>query len=943
MWNRIAIPAFVLATMAALCWRPWELLRAQAPNSTASLFDSTAQTVLIRYGVTDKTEKTWRGRLETDSGDAQVISLAGYHFQPPDRVAGREWEFTTRPWVTAFQQVDLSPGRPGPRAVFPNGIYARVSGGAGARFRLETGAGSFPFALGDLAGGRMVSFADGNIEIELVPTPAALGNAGGEADFPSLAVAEARVAVAFQEYAGERDRIIVRESAPGSTTTENYDLPETRDVFRSAIAYDGEGALHVVWSAQVDGNWDLYERRKAGGRWSPVERLTQAPGADFHHKLIAGRSGDLWLAWQAFRNGQSDIYLKRYTQGKWGAEIKISESPANDWEPALAAAPDGTIWIAWDSYDRGNYDIFARSLRGEALSPVRQITRSTRFEAHASLAVDPQGRLWIGYDEAEVNWGKDYGYLFKDRGNPLYQTRRIRLVRLAGDRLEEPVQPIEGAFPLGLPEYIQYPQLAFMGDGRLTVAALQLTRADRVLEVWGARGVWENVAFTLDGAGWHRHSVLPSSTGAHDIRAAIAPAADGAVWVAWASDGRNFGNGAPQRQNVHAARLPASTGSGEVAMKPFAEPAELAFPTHPAEALNLRAVRGYRFRNQNKEYRILRGDLHRHTSLSADGVGDGSLWDLYRYVFDAASLDFSTVTDHQGGATAYNWWKIQKSTDLFHTPGRLTAIYAYERSVLYPNGHRNIVFPRRGAPILPIAPAEQQGKSRSADVVLPYLRQYNAIAFRHTSATNQGTDWKDHNNELEPLVEIFQGHRVVYEHEGGPHGATADKAYLQRSGYQPAGYIWNALAKGYRMGMQASSDHCSTHISYSCILAEGDSREAIIDAMRKRHTYGATDNIVLDFRVKADGKEYLQGEEFEARGPYTLTVNIIGTGPIRRVDVIRNESYAYAVTPTGKSVETFSYADPNPVAGENRYYVRVQQEDGALAWSSPVWIQYRRR
>ncbi|MEK7404794.1 MAG: hypothetical protein AAB225_06770 [Acidobacteriota bacterium] len=67
-------------------------------------------------------------------------------------------------------------------------------------------------------------------------------------------------------------------------------------------------------------------------------------------------------------------------------------------------------------------------------------------------------------------------------------------------------------------------------------------------------------------------------------------------------------------------------------------------------------------------------------------------------------------------------------------------------------------------------------------------------------------------------------------------------------------------------------------------------------------------------------------------------VNAIGTGPIRRVDVIRNERYVYAVTPAGRSAVKFTYADPEPAPGENRYYVRVQQEDGNLAWISPVWV-----
>ena len=491
---------------------------------------------------------------------------------------------------------------------------------------------------------------------------------------------------------------------------------------------------------------------------------------------------------------------------------------------------------------------------------------------------------------------------------------------------------------------MQNPQLAVTADGKIAIAALQLTKSNSVIEVWGVNGIWENVVFTLDGAGWHRQQVLPQSAGANDSRVALAAAPDGKLWAAWAADGRDYQIARPRQQTVFAATVPQVASTGEIRLKEFVERPELSTPTHPAEATDLRAIRDYRIRAQSKEYRILRGDLHRHTSLSTDGVGDGSLWDFYRYALDAASLDFSTVTDHQGGGTSYNWWKTQKSSDLFLTPKRLTTLYAYERSVLYPNGHRNIVFTRRGIPILPIDPAEQTGPdnpgtTRSAAAVLPYLRQNDGIAFRHTTATDQGTDWQDHDNTLEPMVEIYQGHRLVYEHEGGPKAPTAEKLYSQRSGYRPAGFVWKALAKGYRMGFEAASDHCSTHISYSCILATGTGRQDLVDAMRQRHSYGATDNIILDFRVEADGREYLQGDEIPSANRYALKINAIGTGPIRRVEVVHNESYAYEVTPTGARTAQFTYVDTHPVTGENRYYIRVEQEDGNLAWSSPVWIQ----
>ncbi len=936
---------------AAVMWVTFRPLASQPvvapPPPTA--WDPAAARVVIRYGITASEAANWKGRIEAASTGARVMGVEGLHFIQQDRAsADGNFSFATRSWAPANQQTDLSPIIPGPRPVFPNGIYAVVSGSPDARFKVS-GAGEFTFSLAALNGGRQLAFDDGNIQVELVPNPALLSvpvsSQRGEADFPSIARdPHGNIAVAWQEFLGERDRIVVRELVDGKwTAPETFETPETADVFRPSAVYDSSGVLHVIWPAQVDGNWDLYARRRSASGWSPIERVTQNPGSDVHQKLIADKQGNLWLAWQSFRNGQSDVYAKEYRNGAWTPELRISESAANDWEPSLAASDDGTIWVAWDTYDKGDYDVVVRPIRNGQPGPPRAITRSPRFEAHASLACDRQNRVWIAFDESTANWGKDYGYLEKTKGNPLYISRRVRLVRLDGDKLEEPAADIDASFPLYVSRFVQNPQITVNNDGSLTVAALQLTKSNSVIEVWGAAGIWEDTVLQLDGAGWHRAEVLPYSNGANDARVSIAGAPDGSLWAAWASDNREFGNARILHQNVYAASIPRSTASGEIAMKPFVEAPELSSVTHPHETADLRTIRAYRIQSSGATYKIMRGDLHRHTALSADGVGDGSLWDFYRYVLDAANLDFSTVTDHQGGATTYNWWKIQKSCDLFLTPSRLTTVYAYERSVPYPNGHRNIVFTKRGAPILPIDPLETRGPDnpqtkRSSDAVWPYLKQYNAIAFRHTSATDQGTDWKDHDNTLEPLVEVYQGHRMVYEHEGGPKGMTADKLFTHRSGYRPAGFIWNALAKGYRLGFEAASDHTSTHISYSCILTRGDSREDIVDAMRKRHTYGATDNIVLDFRLTAGGKEYLQGDEVPHTGKYVLRVNAGGTGPIARVALIHNESYAYQAPGNGRRDLQFTYTDPHPAAGENRYYVRVEQEDGNLAWSSPIWI-----
>ncbi len=148
--------------------------------------------------------------------------------------------------------------------------------------------------------------------------------------------------------------------------------------------------------------------------------------------------------------------------------------------------------------------------------------------------------------------------------------------------------------------------------------------------------------------------------------------------------------------------------------------------------------------------------------------------------------------------------------------------------------------------------------------------------------------------------------------------------------------VWNALAMQYRFGFQASSDHISTHISYAVALAEEPTRAAVLDAFRRRHCYGATDNIVLD--VRSGG--HIMGDEFRADGPVRIKVRAIGTRPLKRVDVIKDFKYVFSTEPSQAEVE-FEWTDEEKrPPGLSWYYVRVQQGDGQLAWGSPLWVHF---
>src|SRR5207245_6226703 len=59
-----------------------------------------------------------------------------------------------------------------------------------------------------------------------------------------------------------------------------------------------------------------------------------------------------------------------------------------------------------------------------------------------------------------------------------------------------------------------------------------------------------------------------------------------------------------------------------------------------------------------------------------------------------------------------------------------------------------------------------------------------------------------------------------------------------------------------------------------------------------------------------------------------------------KVWVIKDSNVIYSATPNQQTVE-LEFTDKGTVTGRLYYYVRVQQEDQMLAWSSPMFVNYR--
>jgi hypothetical protein len=789
-------------------------------------------------------------------------------------------------------------------------------------------------------------------------------------DWPAIAAApDGSVWVAWLSFEGSRDDVAIRGYRDGKWSNLHWVPTASGDNWMPQIAVDARNRVWVVWAQQIDSNWDLYTRwfDPAAQQWGPRERLTSDPLPDSNPRLAAA-NGKFALVWQGFRGKNSNIFLKTFDGERWGPEVRVTSHAANDWEPAVALDSRGAAWIAYDSYRNGNYDVFLAEVAGGKAAREVPVAVTPRFEARATVAVDGRDRVWVAWESGPPNWGKDQGYVIRDRGvgSMLGGPREPRLRCWENGQWREPVSSLAGAFAsdrAGQPHVF-----ASGSDVWVAVKVRQSTRQGQTNPPdfyfpSPQRGYWEYRITRLEGDRWRALEPLPASRGRSSTRLGGGFDAAGDLWVAWPTDNRDPGNyHRPLRQQVHAERFHApSPAPAAVLQAAAAEPPLEVKPGHRDEPGDLRAIRDYRARIDGRPARILRGDFHRHTELSWDrgGEPDGSLQDFYRYMLDVASMDFGASTDHQGGAWPYWWWYTLKMTDLYHVRGAYAAVYGYERSAQFPFGHRNMFFARRTdarvTPFflkegvkpyqMPVGPEGDEPGSGSPDLVendtrLLYeeIERLGALAIAHTSATNQGQTWSAYDARLEPVVEIFQGARTSYEQPGGPLVTDPQKDLQQMKliGYRPEGMVSAAWGKGYRLGVIASSDHFSTHISYAMVYTADPSRQGILEAIRRRHTYGATDNIILEARMGS----HFMGDQFELSRPLPIRVQARGTNPITRVEVIKDGQVVYATDPNQPDV-AFDFTDRAEVSGRHYYYVRLQQNDRMVAWSSPFFVNWR--
>jgi Protein of unknown function (DUF3604) len=306
------------------------------------------------------------------------------------------------------------------------------------------------------------------------------------------------------------------------------------------------------------------------------------------------------------------------------------------------------------------------------------------------------------------------------------------------------------------------------------------------------------------------------------------------------------------------------------------------------------------------------GDLH---GQSGETIGMGSAEAYFRYARDSAFID---IVGHQGNdfqITDAFWEKLNRLTAEFDKPGKFVCLPGYEWSGnTGMGGDRNIFYRREGRPIRRSSHILVQGQTSTeaiytADELFKALEAEDCRVIAHVGGRYADLKYA-HDGRTERTVEV--------------HSSWGTFEWL----------LHDAFEKGFRVGVVCHSDDhkgrpgatrpgASTFGAVgglTCYFMPELTRDALFEALRTRRHYGTTGpRIFLDLHGTfeqpvtgfSEDPKLGPAREFPVREarmgdiirpgavPMRMSVEVIGTAPIDRVDVLHSTQIAQTVRPYG--------------------------------------------
>ena len=180
----------------------------------------------------------------------------------------------------------------------------------------------------------------------------------------------------------------------------------------SSIAVDCSN-VHVVWTDNGDGDYDIYYRSLARSWQTEVQTSTDSTTEWQFHPSIAVNGDKVHVVWADWEDGDPDIKYRYYDGSSWQGEQELSVDSGTEWQVQPDIAVDGTkVHVVWADKGDGDYDIYYRYYDGSSWQNEVQISTdsATEWQCQPTIAVD-SGKPHVAWiDKGGGDWDIYYTY-----------------------------------------------------------------------------------------------------------------------------------------------------------------------------------------------------------------------------------------------------------------------------------------------------------------------------------------------------------------------------------------------------------------------------------------------------------------------------------------------------------------------------------------------------
>lgn len=653
------------------------------------------------------------------------------------------------------------------------------------------------------------------------------------------------------------------------------------------IAIDPSGRIYVAWAQRELDGWDIYYQfRDIGLSWSKPVKLTSKAGSCQQLVAQTDSLGKVWLAWQTWMDNHYDIMAAVINDEKhaWKTPGPLADHPQDcegRWFPALAADRQGNLFAAWSVFRNGNFVIEAVKVHeNKPKSHPVYLSEAGRNALRPALACDANNLLWVAYEESETVSGF---------GNAQLPTSsiRIRTLRQDGSLDERPLIKTPSALKGIIQKNRCYrPHLSF-SSSNMPVVGFQ-TPGGLYASYWTSSGWAEPIALSKGNKNPYSHSLVLHQAN-HLVGLEEVVDSKGRVRLSFAS----------QPVVLNALEIPPAPGTKAVESK----------TENPWKAFSELARL---FRKRSDDLILSKRYLLRGLTLLPEGVAALGYdpWLMAALATEQALYDWVMIPYLEQVPLVRQWENALRAHAINQTSDRNFLVGYYRPLAGQREPLLHIDTKKDEWPLPPITRLDDfrkpndkpvrisQLQTTDRNMIRQYVNQRQRLGFSLTE------EWQQLATQTQPT-----------------------------SGDSLSESLESVLLPLWRPSERAGSE--KPLAMRVVAMANGKSYDHLLEALRERHFYMATDDIYLQVRC---GKN-LPGDIFQSSFRPTISLIAQGTSKLQSVEIWQDNKMVKNETPPGQA-SILEYTSNVADRQWHSYSARILQESGAEAIVQPFWIRY---